>query len=250
MVSSRPAPSRAVRASRWSVGRVVAVVVGLVLLLPGIGLLVGGGALLWADGSRRTADGWLMTDARPVNSPGFALTSTRLNLSTGADWLPVSSALGIARVDVTATGPGREIFVGVAQAGDADAYLSGVRRTVVDDVGAELGTRAPTFVGGGAPPGPPAAQDFWVVQTSGGGTQQLTWQPTRGNWVLVVMNADGSAGVSVIAAAGASVPSLGGLAWGLLIAGALTSAVAVLLIGLAVRGSGAEPFPSTRQAAP
>jgi hypothetical protein len=49
------------------------------------------------------------------------------------------------------------------------------------------------------------------------------------------MNADGSANVAVDARIGATVPALGGLAWGLLIAGLLFTAIAVLVVALAVR---------------
>ena len=53
--------------------------------------------------------------------------------------------------------------------------------------------------------------------------------------MLVVMNADGSAGVSVDARIGATVPALGGLAWGLLGAGLFCLLIGVVLLVLAIR---------------
>jgi hypothetical protein len=53
--------------------------------------------------------------------------------------------------------------------------------------------------------------------------------------MLVVMNADGSAGVSVDARIGATVPALDGLGWGLLVSGLVFAAIAVLLLVLAIR---------------
>jgi len=220
--------------ARWGAGRIVALVLGILLLLPGLALLAGGGLLLWADSSHRT-DGYLMSDSGTFRSPGFALTSDRLNLSTGADWVPVSSALGTARIEVTGTDPGADVFLGVAPAEDVDAYLNGVRRTVVDDLGTTFGTTGTSLVDGGAPSGLPADQTFWAAQASGTGTQQLTWRPARGDWVLVVMNSDGSSGVDVTGRVGATVPSLTGLAWGLLATGFAVSVIAVLLIVLAAR---------------
>jgi hypothetical protein len=237
--------------SRWSAGRIVALVIGVVLLLPGLGLLVGGGALLWADNSHRTSDGYLTSDARTFDTSGFALTSDRVDLSTGADWLPVSSALGTARFRVTATDPGTDVFIGIAPADDVSGYLGSVRRTVVDDLGTTFGTTGISLVDGGAPAGPPGDQTFWTAQASGSGAQQLTWRPASGNWVLVVMNADGSAGVRVTGTVGATVPSLVGLAWGLLAVGALITAIGVLLIVLAARrGSRRTGPPAAYQAAP
>jgi hypothetical protein len=49
------------------------------------------------------------------------------------------------------------------------------------------------------------------------------------------MNADASAGVTVQAGVGATVPALGTLAWAVLIGGLVVSLVAVLLIALASR---------------
>jgi hypothetical protein len=70
---------------------------------------------------------------------------------------------------------------------------------------------------------------------SGTGPQQLTWTPADGDWTVVVMNADGSAGVSVEASIGATVPALRGLAWGVLIAGVFLTVVGLLVVALAVR---------------
>jgi hypothetical protein len=50
-----------------------------------------------------------------------------------------------------------------------------------------------------------------------------------------VMNSDGSSGVDVTGRVGATVPSLTGLAWGLLATGFAVSVIAVLLIVLAAR---------------
>src|SRR3954464_4793132 len=149
MTASPPVPVQA-PPSRWGAGRIIALVVGVILLLPGLGLLLGGGALLWADNSHRTSDGYLVSDAATFSQPGFALTSDRLDLSTGADWVPVSSALGTARFEVTSTDPGADVFLGVAPAEDVDAYLNGVRRTVVDDLGTTFGTTGTSLVDGGA----------------------------------------------------------------------------------------------------
>src|SRR3954469_13405696 len=233
MTASPPPAPVQVPPSRWGAGRIIALVVGVILLLPGLGLLLGGGALLWADNSHRTSDGYLVSDDATFSTSGFALTSDRLDLSTGADWVPVSSALGTARFEVTSTDPGTDVFIGIAPAADVAGYLDGVGRTVVDDLG--TGSSGSSQVDGGAPSGQPGDETFWTAQASGSGTQQLTWRPAQGDWVLVVMNADASAGVNVTGTVGATVPSLVGLAWGLLIAGALITVIAVLLIVLAAR---------------
>src|SRR3954471_17441484 len=220
-------------APRWGPGRVIALVIGILVLFPALGLLAGGGVLLWGDRVARGDDGYLTSSTESFSSSGYAITSRSIDLATGADWVPMSSALGQARLAVTSTDPGSEVFVGIARAADTTAYLGGVQRTIVTDVGSGSGPAIQT--GAGAPSSPPGEQNFWTAQASGSGTQSLTWSPSAGHWVLVVMNADGSAGVSVDARLGATVPALGGLAWGLMAAGLVLLILGVLAIVLAAR---------------
>jgi len=212
---------------------VVALIIGVLLLLPGLALLGAGGALLWADWTNRS-DGIVVSPEETFSTQGYALVSERIDLRTDADWVPVSAALGTARVDVT--GPGSdEVFVGIAPVADATAYLGDVQRTVIDDLGFDGSPTAADERSGGAPSGPPAEQDFWTASVSGSGTQQLTWDPAEGDWMLVVMNADGSAGLQVEARVGAEFPALAGIGWGLLIGGAILTAIAIALLVVAAR---------------
>jgi len=225
---------------RWGSGRLIALVVGILLVLPALGLLLGGGVLLWADRSQRD-DGFLMSRTGTVSAPGFALVSDRIDLSTTGNWVPVPGALGTTRVQATAGGP--DVFLGIGPSDEVAAYLGSVRRSVVDDLGND-GAVVGREVGGGAPAGPPAAQQFWTEQASGAGRQQLDWDPGQGDWTAVVMNADGSPGVDTDLRVGAELPALTGIAWGLLGGGTVLTAVAVLLIVLAARRPRAQHPPS------
>jgi hypothetical protein len=222
---------------RWGPGRVIALVVGSLLLLPALGLLVGGGALLWADQSQRDRDGFLLSPTGSASAPGYALVSERIDLSTDGSWVPVSAALGTATVRATSSGP--DVFVGIGPSDQVRTYLGGVQRSIIADLGNDGSVITSTELPGAAPSGPPADQSFWTAQASGAGRQQLTWEPADGNWTVVVMNADGSAGVDVDLRAGAELPSLTAIAWGLLIGGVLLTAVAVLIVVLALRRRGA-----------
>jgi hypothetical protein len=217
--------------SSWSAGRIVALVLGVVLVLPALGLLLGGGVLLWVDLGNRT-DGYVFSETDNFSTEGFALTSERIDLVTGVDWVPLSAALGTARAEVTSL-DGSDVFVGIAPLDEGAAYLGGVARSVIDDLGtAAIDER---FVDGDAPTGAPGDQDFWAAQASGPGTQRLDWEPTEGNWMFVVMNADASPGVAMAARVGATAPALAGLAWGLLGVGLLLLIVGVLLLALSIR---------------
>jgi UPF0716 family protein affecting phage T7 exclusion len=219
---SPPAPRR--RAP----GRVVAVVLGVLLLLPGVALVAAGGLLLWAHGVQRT-DGFVRSPQDRFTTSTHALVSDRIDLRTGADWLPVSTALGDARVEVTAD-QGDEVFVGVARTADVSAYLSGVSRTRVEALGFGPAPGIEDQRPGDAPSGKPADQNFWIAQATGSGTQRVTWPAAEGNWTFVVMNADGSAGIDVDARIGAEFPALGTVAWSVLIIGVGVTVAGILLV--------------------
>ena len=72
---------------RWGPGRILALVFGILLLIPGLGLAAGGGVLLWADLGDRT-DGFVFSSTDDFSTDGFALVSERIDLATGADWVP------------------------------------------------------------------------------------------------------------------------------------------------------------------
>jgi hypothetical protein len=231
--TSQPPPWSTAPAPRWSAGRIVALVLGILLLLPAFALLAGGGALLWADQNERSGDGYLFSEPGSFSTGGYALVSDRVDLAIDAEWLPLSAALGTARIQVSSSQPGSDVFVGIAPVADATRYLGGVERSVVDDLG--LDAADPVLVPGTAPSGPPGDQDIWVAESSGPGPQQLSWEPAEGTWMLVVMNADGSADVAVDARIGATVPALAGLAWGLLGGGAFLLLIAGIVLALAIR---------------
>jgi hypothetical protein len=90
-------------------------------------------------------------------------------------------------------------------------------------------------VTGDAPQAPPTEQSFWAALASGVGTQTLTWKVRDGNWSVVLMNADGSRGVSADIDLGAKLSFLLWVALGLLIGGALVTGGSAALVVLAAR---------------
>jgi hypothetical protein len=249
----RPMPS-----SRWTGGRVVAMVIGALCALTSTGLLIGGGALLVADRTQRD-DGWLTSPRAQVTTSGYALVSNDIALYTsGADWV-VNDVLGRVRLEATAR-DGSPVFVGVAPSSAVADYLSGVDRSRVENLGDwnggwygtygphmgsgyRMGPRMMTELPGGPPASAPGDVDIWTAAAEGSGTQRLEWTPGDGNWTLVVMPTDRTAGLSVDLAVAATAPGLPWLAGGLLAGGAVLLAVGALLIVLAVHRSQAHPAP-------
>ncbi len=211
----------------WTAGRVIAVIIGSVLALVSLGLLGGGGTLLWADQALRH-DGYMTTGTATYSTTGYALAGERVNLGWG---LLLTGLIGDVRLQVTATTPDRPVFVAIGPADRVSAYLSGTAYTTV------TGTGPGGLVSqhGTVRPAPPQTTGIWIAQAAGTGTQTLRWTAQAGDWMIVAMNPDGSAGLTVRAGAGVSAPSLFRLAVELIIGGIMAVALSAALIMVPVR---------------
>ncbi len=102
------------------------------------------------------------------------------------------------RVEGVAAGS-ETLFMGIAPADAVAGYLDGVAHDEItdwesraDDITDVVYTRNE----GATDPAAPGTEDFWVASVSGSGEQALEWTIEGGEWALVIMNADGSPGVS------------------------------------------------------
>ncbi len=220
--SAAPAPSTAAtQASRWGAGRVIAVILSSLALLAGLAVLAGGGAALVFDQTQRDASGYLMTGSTAYATNTHALVSDSYRTGAAGDVFLARDMLGTVRIRTHSTRP---VFVGIGPATAVQSYLAGVSREVATRFdAAQHDFRLRT---GGAPAAPPTSEDFWVAHSMGSGTQTLSWSPTSGNYRIVVMNANGSAGIHTDIAIGARFPHLLWIGIGVLGGGAL-----LLLIG-------------------
>lgn len=228
------APGTQPVAGGWTGGRIVAVVVGALLALVSAGLLAGGGLLVWADRTQRDAAGYLVTDTLELSTGTYALASRGIDLRVeGPGWLFPQGALDRVRIRVTPTDPATSAFVGIGPTSHVERYLAGVRYATAGDLAHLEDT---SLHAGGRPATVPTEQTFWAASSAGSGTRSLVWDVRSGSWTIVVMNADGAAGIDVRADAGAKIPALGWIAAGLLITGVLILAAGLaLLVGATVR---------------
>jgi hypothetical protein len=230
---STPSPPRAFRA--------VPLVLGSVLGLIALAVVVAGAFALWAHETQRDADGFLTTPTELLASPTHAIVSEPAHIVLGApDWISGVDRFGTIRIH--AQGPhGLPVFVGIGPAADVEAYLAGVRYDEVSDL-----SYGPFSVDyrrheGGAPASAPAEQTFWAASAEGTGDQLATWRLAEGDWRIVALNPDGSAGVEAYVAFGARVAFLGTLAWTLLGIGAALLVVAGVLVYVGARRAPAAP---------
>jgi hypothetical protein len=221
------APSTISRARRgWTVKRVVAVLSGATLTLAGSTALAAGGAMLWADRTQRT-DGMVTTPQRHYSATTHALLTEHLGLpDLDLGWVGPGSVLGRVRIAVTANDRS-PYFVGIGRAAEVSRYLDGASYSRLPSL---TTSQQPVPVPGARRPAPPDRAGIWVASTSGPAPRTLSWSSAGRDWRVVIMRADGSAGIDVAVRAAAEVPALPWLAGGISGSGGLLLLVGMVLM--------------------
>jgi hypothetical protein len=230
-----------------SAGRILLIVFGSLATVIAIGLLVGGGFLLWVHETKRDADGFYTTRT-DLSTPTSALITDGFDVTDVEDWPFGSGTFATIRLRGTSIDSTQPIFIGIGAEADVDRYFESVAYDEVTDIdfsGTDLSEATVDYrrVTGVREPSPPMGQRFWVAFISGDGTQTLDWEIEDGRWAIVVMNADGSAGVDVDMTLGAKVPFVLGLAIGGFAGGAalLVGGIVMLFFGARHRPVPAAP---------
>ncbi len=208
-------------------------IVGVVLAFIGIWLLVVGGRALWAV-QGRDSDGFYTSGMEQLATDSHALSSPPEFSGAGPDVLYARDLLGDVRINGVSSS-GSPLFIGVGPADGVAAYLDGVGHDEVRDIEVSPFTVEYEAHPGAAPAEPPTAQTFWAASVSGTGTQTLDTEIPAGDWSVVIMNADGSAGVSAEVEVGATLPIITWIAFGALAVGCLLLFVGIILSVLGLR---------------
>jgi hypothetical protein len=215
--------------------RAVLLTFGALAALVALALTAGGGTLVWAHATQRDRAGYYTTGTERFATDTYALTShVDLGDVPGEhDWT-IAHPVGTVRIRATAATE-RALFVGVAPTSAVDRWLAGVAHERVN--GANFGPFEfdSTVVTGDRAPTAPTTESFWAASATDAKTTTLRWPSEGGDWTIVVMNADGSAGVNAAVTAGAKTGVLLPIGLGLLAAAVLFGGIATLLMFFALR---------------
>ncbi len=116
-------------------GRITALVAGCLLIIPSIAMLIGGAALGIAAAVGRDDYHFTVT-VDDVSTPTAAVTSGSADFTTE----PGNPDLAIDRLDAdirlraTSLTPDRNVFVGIAETRDVEAYLDGVAHEEITEI--------------------------------------------------------------------------------------------------------------------
>ncbi len=216
-------------------GKILALVFGSLVALVAIGLIVSGGFLLWFNAAQTDDEGYYTTDVRRFESTSHAIVSEGIDINLDIpewvdDWWFDPRNFTNVKLSATSNDPGKEVFIGLAKESDVKAYLADVDYDEITNLeynlfGSDFSVDYSRH-GGGAPASDPRSQTFWKASVDGSGSQVLKEPLETGVWSVVVMNADGSAGVGVDGSFGMSVPFVFRVGLGLLLGGVFAAAVA------------------------
>jgi hypothetical protein len=224
-----PAPPVPARPKRGT----AAIVVGAVLVGSGFLTAASGGALLAVFGGGQAVS----SGEHAISTSTSAVVADLGHIDDihGFEFLTGSPTLHISAENVTEKG----VFVGVGPTAEVNRYLDGVAIEEVRDLDLSPFHLDTIRDEGSVVAQAPGEQDFWAAAAESSNTADLNWQIEEGDYEIVVMNADGSAGVLTSASIGASLPTSTGL-W-----------ILVLTIGvLIMAGGGALIYAGVRQGRP
>ncbi len=233
-------------ARRPSGGRIAAIIASGLVALMSLGFLAAGSLLLWGD-SKKDEHGYISSDTERFSTRTSALASENLDLDLdGLESVIDEGGFGKIRV-AAESNDGKPVFVGIARTSDVTDYLRGSAHDIVTDVDYSPFDADYSTQPGTGSPGAPGAERFWAATAEGGGEQELEWEVEEGDWSVVVMNADGSAGIDTGITAGASLGFLDEAGWISLGTGIVLLALSGGLLYIGVRRRPA-PLGSTDQA--
>lgn len=221
-----------------SAGRIVLLVFGIIFLIISMAMIVAGGGIMWFSQAVKDDDGFITTRTANLQSNSYAIVTESFHIGwsgKGGFWNPED----IVKFRVEAnTNNSKGLFIGIARESDVSAYLDNVRYDEIQSwVSHNSGDveisyqRHPGFL----TPAAPDTQDFWKASIQNGSKQTLDWTPETGDWVLVIMNEDGSSGIDVNGTVGAEVPWMFWAGVGLLGAGVLLLITGILMVVFAAR---------------
>ncbi len=220
------------------IGKLIAALVGITMVVGSVGLLVAGTFLVVATDD---ADGFISAGPVRVRTSSAALVGDDIDIFL-EDSVRGGAFLGIDNIETRLSVDPRNdkaLFIGIGPSSDVGRFLAGSSYSVVEVFGDRV---VLDDFAGSSRLGAPADQDFWVASTL---EEVLNWDLESGRWSVVVMNQDGTAGIDSSVTVGARVPFLQPIGAVLLVVGLIGLAGGIALTYLGVRSD--PPAAAVRQ---
>lgn len=228
-----------------SAGRIVLLVFGIIFLVGAVFLMLAGGGLLWVNAAATDADGFLKSRTATLETDAYAIVTepAEVRWDCRSGWCYDPGDFVTFKIEGTNENPSKGTFIGIARERDVNRYLEDVEYDEIIEWTPTAGSNDIEYRRhyGDSVPAEPTSQTFWDESVYGADTQSLVWEPKEGNWIIVVMNQDASAGIEVTGSAGAKVPWLFWTGLGFVVGGAVILVLGIVMVYFAAR----EPKRST-----
>ena len=222
-----------------SAGRIVLIVFGAIILLVALALIAAGGTLVWLDKAHSESEGFITTNTIYLERASYAITTEPAEIDFEIEiepwWFVDGHDIATIKVQGSSEDSSKQIFIGIADEADVQAYLNSVNYDEISEFRVSPFRVYYTNHPGSSAPAAPTSQTFWIISEYGPGTQTLEWEVETGNWVLVLMNTDGSVGTDLNGVVGIKVPWIFGVGLGILIGGIVLLIISIVMIVLASR---------------
>jgi hypothetical protein len=212
--------------------KIALITTGSLAALLAAGVLSGA---VWALNANTDSSGYVVTSDHRAQTVTHAFASHDFDFDSDFDWILDRGPE--LRITAESSEP---LFIGIARTDEVERYLAGVSYDEVTDVRVDPVSLTTERHAGTLDPAVPTSQGIWAASVQGSGAQTLDWDAEGGDWSVVVMNADGSAGVDAEVRFGAHIPHLTWIGIGGVIGGSLLVVLAAGLLYL-----GARPAPRT-----
>ena len=237
-----------VKANRggFGAGQAIAVLLGGFLILISIPILFGGGAVMGVSGVFDQGGGYIGVDNVDFETSTQVLIAKSMDIE-GLEydsfegpprWIWEPQIGDLVKFKIKAdSNDNKPVFIGIIEERDALEYFGDVEYDFITDFQMENPSSRPYVTyrkhSGDEVTFEPTDLNIWVEEVHGYGEQTMVWEPEVGDYWLVIMNEDASAGVDVETGLSVRVPILSSIGRGLFLGGlvSLTFGVAVIYFG-------------------
>lgn len=225
--------------SRWNPARIFMIMFGILFIIVSLGLLAGGGAVIMIERSFSDADDYLISRPIELTTDTYALIFSTPNIDVNVaipnSWfIPAMDELISVKI-IAESKNTNALFVGIATNQNLESFIGDLEYEEVtrilwnyDPWNEDIQDINYDYHIGDAPKGPPIYETFWEASDYGTDKVEFTWTPRSGNYILVVMNNDGSSNIDANIQFGIRLPAiLSYIGYGLLSGG-----IIILIVGL------------------
>jgi hypothetical protein len=211
--------------------RTTLAVVGTIMAALGGLAAAAAGAVIVTFGSSGTLD----SGSHQVSTSTAALVSDAAAMEDVNGIAAVTGSPSL-RLSATSTGPSG-VFIGVGPADAVADYLSGVAIDRVTDFSVDPFRIDVSGEPGTSTASPPGEEDFWVASDTSQSIADLAWPVRDGDYRLVVMNADGSPGLTSMARVRLELPNAFPVSLAVLVGSGIVATAGIALLAVAVSRS-------------